>query len=155
VRLTGAGARLADINVGPARLVLAEVRHTLAVVDLVEALLAGSPEGTVVRTERELRIDRRRALADGSRKPGAGRIPDAVFVHPQGATAALELDLTPKRSKDLDRIISAYRQEHYDRIVWYVLPRQQDRLKQIVRRQRADDYIEVRVWHTRPVLGKR
>src|SRR5436190_8478207 len=34
LRLTTAGARLADIDVGPARLVLGELRHTLALVDL-------------------------------------------------------------------------------------------------------------------------
>lgn len=43
LRLTGAGARLADIDVGPARLVLAEVQHTLAVVDVVESCSPTAP----------------------------------------------------------------------------------------------------------------
>src|SRR5713101_6459930 len=88
LRLTGAGARLADIDVGPAKLVLAEVRHTLAVVDLVEALLANSPKGTELRTERELRIERRRELTDGARRPGRGRVPDALLIQPQGDKVA-------------------------------------------------------------------
>lgn len=144
LRLTSAGSGLANIDVGVARLILAELRHTLAVVDLVETLLALSPAGTTLRTERELRIERLRELRDGSRKPGTGRIPDAVFVHPLGATVALELDLTPKRSKELDRILTAYRQERYNRVLWYVLPGQQQRLKEIIRKQLADDYVEVR-----------
>src|SRR5713101_4440888 len=102
LRLTGAGSRLADIDVGPARLVLAEVRHTLAAVDLVEALFAQSPEGTEVRMERELRIGRRRELTDGTRTPGRGRVPDALFILPGDAKVGIELDMTPKRSRDLE-----------------------------------------------------
>jgi hypothetical protein len=154
LRLTGAGARLADIDVGPARLVLAEVRHTLAVVDLVEALLAQSPEGTEVRTERELRIGRRRALTDGTWLPGRGRVPDALFILPSGAKIGIELDMTPKRSRDLERILVAYLQERYERIVWYVLPRQVERLNDIVRKQRADDVVQVRAWHGASTTGK-
>jgi hypothetical protein len=146
LRLTGAGARLADIDVGPARLVLAEIRHTLAVVDLVEALLANMPPGTTLRTERELRAERRQELTRGTRRPGRGRVPDALFIHPQGMTVALELDLTPKRVRDMERILIAYLQERYSRILWYVLPRQVGRLEEIVRKQRADDVVAVRAW---------
>ena len=150
LRLTGAGARLADVGVGPARLVLAEIRHTLAVVDLTEALLASGPPGTTLITERELRIGRRRDLADGARKVGRGRVPDAVLVEPTDTQVAVELDITPKRSRDLDGILVAYLQERYSRILWYVLPSQEERLKEIVRKQRADDFIEVRVWRPAP-----
>ncbi len=146
LRLTGAGSRLADIDVGPARLVLAEIRHTLAVVDLTEELLAKSPKGTTLITERELRIDRRRNLHDGTRKVGRGRVPDAVLVEPPETMVAIELDITPKRSRDLEMILVAYLQERYKRIIWYVMPRQVERLKEIVRKQRADDFIEVRAW---------
>jgi hypothetical protein len=154
LRLTGAGARLADIDVGPARLVLAEVKHTLAVVDLVDALLEQSPKGTEVRTERELRIERRRELTQGARNPGRGRVPDALFISPKGATVAVELDLTPKRARDLERILIAYLQERYDQIIWYVMPRQVDKLKEIVRKQRADDVVEVRAWHGPDTAGR-
>jgi protein involved in plasmid replication-relaxation len=154
VRLTSAGARLADIDVGPARLVLAEIRHTLGVVDLVEALLANSPKGTTLVTERELRIQRRRELNDGARQPGRGRVPDALFIHSQGAKVAIELDTTPKRSRDLERILIAYLQERYDRVVWYVVPRQVERLNEIVRKQRADDVVEVRAWDGATITGE-
>lgn len=153
VRLTGAGARLADVDVGPAKLVLAEVRHTLAVVDLVETLLANSAQDTTLRTERELRIERRRELTDGTRTPGRGRVPDACFSR-GGKTVAVELDMTPKRMRDLEGILIAYLQERYARIVWYVLPRQVERLKEIVRRQRADDVVEVRAWNGSGTTGK-
>jgi hypothetical protein len=155
LRLTGAGARLADAGVRPAHLVLAEIRHTLAVVDLVEALIGRSPPGTMLRTERELRGQRRRELREGTRTPGQGRLPDAVFIHPAGAEVAVELDLTPKRSRHVERILAAYLNERYQRIVWYVLPRQEQRVRAIVRKHRADDYVEVRAWYPRPGTSRR
>jgi hypothetical protein len=145
LRLTQAGAELADADVGPARLVLAEVHHALAVVDLVEALVEASPAGTELTTERELRIARRRELATGDRRPGRGRIPDAVLTN-RGHQIAVELDLTPKRTRDLENILRAYRQERFDKVVWYVLPGQFDRVKEIVRRNRSTDLVEVRKW---------
>jgi hypothetical protein len=155
LRLTGAGARLTDIDVGPARLVLAELRHTLGVVDLVEWLLRHSPKGTEIRTEREMSAERRRELTRGIRKPARGRVPDAVFIAPRGGgTVAIELDITPKRTRDLENILRAYIQERHDRIIWYVLPRQQDKLKEIVRKEKADDVVEVRAWHGSPFAGK-
>jgi hypothetical protein len=159
LRLTRAGARLTDIEVGPARLVLAELRHTLALVDLIEWLLHNSPKGTEIRTEREMRAERRRELTRGTRKPGRGRVPDAVFIAPpdksgRRATVAIELDITPKRTRDLEDILRAYIQERHNRIIWYVLPRQQDKLKEIVRKEKADDVVEVRVWHGSPFARK-
>ncbi len=154
LRLTGAGARIADVDVHPAHLVLAEIRHTLAVVDLVEALLTNSPPGTMLRTERELRGQRRREMRDGRRIPGQGRLPDAVFIHPAGAEVALELDLTPKRSRHVERILAAYLSERHYRIVWCVLPRHEQRLWAIIREHRADDYMEVRAWYPRPTTQR-
>jgi hypothetical protein len=155
LRLTRAGAEVADIDVGPARLVMAELRHTLAVVELVEHLLDSSPKWTTVRTERELRAERRRSLREGKRRAGVGRVPDAVFVHPRThEQMAIELDITPKRVRDLQAILVAYVQEDYKRIVWYVRPRQVDTLKEIVRRERADDFVDVRPWHGAEAAGK-
>jgi hypothetical protein len=124
---------------------LSEVRHALAVVDLSERLLAKAPAGTALRTERELWVDRRKALTDG-RPRGLGRMPDALFVDPSGRTVALELDLTPKRSRDYERIIIAFLQERIDRILWYVTPRVVDKLTAQVKQQRADDVFTVRAW---------
>jgi hypothetical protein len=146
LRLTGPGARLADVDVGPARLVLAEIRHSLAVVDLVELLLSKSPKSTTVKTERELRIERRRELQSGARKAGRGRIPDALFIDSKGAKVAIELDMTPKRARDMEAILRAYKQERFDLVIWYVLPRQQKRVEEIVKKDKADDFVEVRAW---------
>lgn len=146
LRLTGAGARTADSPVGAARLVLAEVHHALAVVDLAEGLLASSPKGTTLVTEREMRIERRRDLADRRRQPGRGRVPDALLVHSKGTKIAIELDLTPKRTRDMEDILAAYRQERFDKVLWYVMPRQTTRVTEIVRHGRASDFVEVRAW---------
>jgi len=154
LRVTGTGARLADIEVRPAHLVLPELRHTLAVVDLVGALLTNSPPGTILRTERELRAGHRRQLRAGARKPGQGRILDAVFVHRMDAEVAIELDLTPKRSRQLERILAAYLHERYYRIVWYVLPRQEQRVRAIVCKHRANDYVEIRAWYPLPTTQR-
>ena len=77
-------------------------------------------------------------------------MPDAVLVQPPDTEVAIELDITPKRSRDLEEILVAYLQERYNRIIWYVLPSQEERLKEIVRKQRADDFIEVRTWDPAP-----
>jgi len=141
LRLTTKGARLADVGVGPARLILAEVHHSLALVDLIEELLSQHP-GAMVETERELRIERRGELASGRRRPGRGRMPDGILLN-RGTRTALELDLTAKRSNDLERILRTYLTESYDAIWWYVRPRVAPRLAEIVRRNRADDLVSV------------
>jgi len=141
IRLTTRGARQADCGVGPAKLVLAEVRHALAVVDVVEDLLARN-RGADLTTERELRIGYRQELADGAR-PGRNRLPDAVLVI-KGKTIAVEVDLTSKRSNDYERILGAYVRQEYDAVWWYVRPRVVARLQEIVKRGRATDFVSVR-----------
>ena len=145
LRLTGAGARFVDAGVGPARLVMSQVPHTLAVVDLLEQLRTTAPRGTVLTTERELRIRRRQELAENPQLKGRGRIPDAELKW-SGKRIAVELDLTPKRSFDFERILSAYLQEPFDKVWWYVKPGVAERLKGIVRQHRAADLIDVRIW---------
>jgi len=155
LRLTIAGARVADAGVGPAELVLAEVRHALALVDLTETLLAEHPGATLV-TEREFRAAQLRALRDGTcRRPG--RIPDGVLqLSPdEGETrVALELDLTSKRAYAITRVIDAYTQlfsasptdDGFGAVWWYVLPGTVERVRQIVQEARATDFIDVREW---------
>jgi len=144
LRLTRAGATLADADVGPARLVLAEVHHSLAVVDLTEQLLSGNKSATLT-TERELRVARRREMAEHTRPIGRGRLPDAVLAK-GGKKIAIELDLTTKRANDIERILRRYLQERYEEVWWYVRPKSVDRLRDIVRRNRADDVVAVRSW---------
>lgn len=144
LRVTTKGAGLADAGVGPARLVMAEIHHSLAVVDLLERLLAQNKRATLT-TERELRIQRRQELAAGTRRVGRGRLPDAILTI-AGKQIAVELDLTPKRSNDFERILNNYLGERYSEIWWYVKPRVVERLREIVRRNKADDLVTVRAW---------
>ena len=143
LRLTRQGAELADVDLQPAHLVLAEVHHTLGVVDLTEKILAEHRTATL-ETEREIRAERRRELAGGQRQPGRGRIPDAVLRLTSHKNIAIELDLTPKRRRDIEAILAAYLQENYDAVWWYVAPKTLERVREIVRENRADDFVKVK-----------
>jgi Replication-relaxation len=146
LRVTRAGAQLAATDVAPANLVLAQVRHSLAVVDLVEQLLA-EQLGATLETEREFRQQRHDEVRGRRHRPGEGRIPDGVLHLADGTTVYIELDLTAKRSRDIERIINAYLSEHVDRIWYYCSSAEVTRrVRDIVLRQRADDMIDVRVW---------
>jgi hypothetical protein len=144
LRVTARGAHLADVGVGPARLVLPEVHHSLALVDLIEGLLATN-RGATIQTERELRIERRGEMVAGRWRPGRLRLPDGVLTL-KGKRIALELDLTSKRSNDLERILRVYLTDRYDAVWWYVRPRVVPRLAGIVTSLRADDFVSVRPW---------
>jgi Replication-relaxation len=147
LRVTRSGAYLAGSDVAPANLILAEVRHTLAVVDLVEQLLATNP-GSQLQTEREFRGQRHHEIRERRHRAGQGRIPDGVLRLADGKTVAIELDLTPKRSRDIERIINSYLSERVDRIWYYCSsPEVANRVREVVERERADDMIDVRVWH--------
>lgn len=145
LRVTTAGARLADIDVAPAHIVLAEVHHTLALVDLMEELLAQNRGATMV-TEREIRALRFRELAVKQRRPGYGRIPDGILHLRNKKTVAVELDLTSKRQRDIERVITGYKQERYDAVWWFARPAITGRIKEIVIANRVDDLIEIKTW---------
>jgi DNA-binding MarR family transcriptional regulator len=146
LRLTKTGADLAGTGIPPANLVLAQVHHAIAVVDLVEHLLAKNP-GATVQTEREIRMERYHDIRDRRLRPGEGRIPDAVLTLADGKSVAIEVDLTPKRTRDYERIISAYLSEKAD-LIWYYATSTEvaSRIRDVVLRERADDMIDVRVW---------
>lgn len=110
----------------------------------MERLLDEQPQATLI-TERELRADRYRERLGGQRPTGRGRTPDGV-LHLAKKAIAIELDLTPKRSKDYERILLAYKQERYDEVWWYVLPRVVERVRGVVRDNRATDFMTVRAW---------
>ena len=145
LRLTQKGARFAEVDMRPAKLVLADLKHTLAVVDLLDGLLAKLPKNTVLLTEREIRTGRRRDMRHGgnSSGTGTGRIPDAE-LQVRGKRVAVELDLTPKRSRVYEDILLSYMDQQYDEVWWYVSPRVVPRLKQIVADNQADDFVTVR-----------
>jgi hypothetical protein len=152
LRVTREGARIADVGMRPAPLVLSELRHSLAVVQLAERLLLDNP-GAELTTERELRVQRYRELRDGRRQAEHGRTPDALLHIPakgagaQGVmTVAVELDLTRKDRRAMERMVRQYDREKVDRVWWYVTPARVERTRAFVRELRAADRIEVFEW---------
>lgn len=152
LRVTREGARVADVGLRPAPLVLSQLRHSLAIVWLTEYLLAENV-GAELTTERELRAERYRELRDGTRETEHGRAPDALLRIPakgagaQGVmTVAVELDLTRKDRRAMERMVRQYDRERVDRIWWYVTPGRVERTRALVRELRADNRIEVHIW---------
>lgn len=152
LRVTRDGAYLADVGLRPAPLVLSELRHSLAVVWLTEYLLAENA-GAELTTERELRAERYREQRDGARRIEQGRAPDGLLRIPtkgagaQGVmTVAVELDLSRKDRRAMERMVRQYDREKVDRVWWYVTPARLERTRALVRQMRADDRIEVREW---------
>ena len=144
LRLTPAGAELANGNVRPAGWVPAEITHSLAVVDLMETL-QGEHRGSLLKTEREIRVERGvrsrgRTFGDG------GRIPDGELILKTGKVVAIELDLTPKRSVDVKSIVRSYKRTDYAAVWWFVRPATVVRMDGIVRELGAVTLIEVHPW---------
>lgn len=146
LRVTLEAARLVHLDVAPAKLVLADVRHSLAVVDLLEQLLRHSPPDTRLVTERQLRARRHTALRNGLEAGVRGRIPDALLIFPGDESVAIELDLTAKRSNVYDDILSTYLVQEYSAVWWYVAPGVVRRLRAIVHANQADDLVSVEPW---------
>lgn len=147
IRVTIAGARVADVGVGPAHLVIAEIAHATTLVNVVETVLTENPDAELT-TEREVRVQRLRDRREG-KQPGKGRLPDAELRLKSGEKIAIEVDVTPKRTKDVERIIRDYRygDERYDKIWWYAKSdRVAERIRQIVKDNQAANLIEVRSW---------
>ena len=145
LRVTAAGGRVADTELPVANLVLGQIRHDLAVIDLVEDLSASYP-GVTVETEREFR-HRRYRTGERYQRTGIGRIPDSVLHFPNGATVYLELDLTPKRTREIEKIVNAYTYERVDKVWYYCAsPKVTARVRDIVAGQSAADVIDVREW---------
>lgn len=153
LRVTREGARIADVGLRPAPLVLSELRHSLAVVGLTEYLLAENA-GAELTTERELRAQRYRELRDGVREVEEGRAPDALLRIPtndgsaQGVmTVAVELDLSRKDRRAMDRMIRQYDYENdIDKVWWYVMQGRVARTRALVSELNAEDRFEVRQW---------
>lgn len=152
LRVTREGARIADVGLRPAPLVVSQLRHSIDLVWLTEYLLAEHP-GAELTTERELRAQRYSEQREGTRDTERGRVPDALLRVPtkgpgaQGVvTVAVELDLTRKDRRAMERMVRQYDYETVDRVWWYVTPARVDRTRALVRELRADDRIEVRAW---------
>jgi hypothetical protein len=153
LRVTREGARIADVGLRPAPLVPSELPHTVALVWLTENLLHQNA-GSELVTERELRAQRYRERRDGERDLEQGRAPDALLRlpqtadHPDGSpeTVAIELDLSRKGRREMERMIRQYDHENVDHIWWFVRPFRLERTRQLVRELRAEGRIEVHRW---------
>ena len=149
LRVTRVGANLGNNDVGPANLVLSDVTHAIALVDLTEHLLKTN-KGSTLETEREFRARRLRAIRERNQQLGKGRIPDAVLTLAKGDVVAIELDLTPKRSRDIERIVRSFMYEHVKNVWWFCTSKEiADRVREVVRQRRADDFITVKTWPPR------
>lgn len=153
LRVTREGARIADVRLRPAPLVLSQLMHTLAVVLLAERLRF-EHRGAELVTERELRAHRYKERRTAERDSSHGRTPDALLHIPskgvgaEGVTrVAVELDLARKDRRALERMIHQYDHEDVDAVWWYVAPARVQRTQALVRELDADDRIEVRAWH--------
>jgi hypothetical protein len=144
-RVTRAGSRRAGVDLAPASLDLGRVRHSLALVDLSDQLLAAHP-GSVWTTERELRRDRMREAHRAGRWEPQRRVPDGLLRLPDGRSVAIELDLTPKRSARLGLLAGAYAVDPDVDLVWWYLPSPEAaaRMRAIVRERALDHLIEPR-----------
>lgn len=152
LRVTREGARLADVGLRPAPLVLSQLDHTIALVWLTEYLLAERKNrGAELVTERELRATRYREFREGKRSAERGRAADALLRIPtkgagaQGVkTVAIELDLSRKDRRAMERMIHQYDEEPgIAEVWWFVKPGRVDRTRELVRELRADNRIEV------------
>jgi hypothetical protein len=148
-RLTRDGMGVARIDVWPAGLVYSELRHTLALVDLLERLQADNP-GSTLTTERQIRAEWRRRKAT---KQFTGRLPDGVIQLATGERYAIELDLTPKRTAHIQNIIYTYSGGGYAGVWWFVEPGKGKLVRAAVVLQRADDFIEVKEWQPPPFVA--
>jgi len=158
LRLTAKGAQEANTGVRPARLVPATVGHALAVVDLTEELLPQFREATLV-TEREIRSEQIRARRTHGRDGVVlKRVPDALFRFASGKADAVELDYTPKTTKDIKRIAYTYDEHHpaiFKRVLWYA-PRGRifARVRATVADLGLDSFITVEEWPVQPRGGE-
>lgn len=147
LRVSTEGARLADVGLRPAPLVLSELRHTLAVVLLSEGLRAQYKAELI--TERQLRAERYRARREG-KDLSAGRCPDALLrvpVKSKVQNVAIELDISRKSKRQMVDMIHRYDQEAgVDRVWWYVKPHRVKEAKAVLTELSAQDRFEVREW---------
>jgi hypothetical protein len=136
IRATRRGAEVAGLALAPAPFVAHDFQHALAVIDVAEEELRKHP-GAQLITERQLRAERHRELAAGTRTPGTGRIPDAVLVVPMPSgrppyRVAIEVDLARKDRRTVEAILHQYAFETYDLVWWFVPPQRFDRMREIV-----------------------
>ncbi len=154
IRVTCEGARVAEVDLGPAPLVISELRHTLALVQLCESLQANNPTATLT-TERELRAQIYRALRNGERDSAPARIADALLHITTGegktkrtVVIAVELDTSRKDAHTMERMIRAYDREPVDRVWWFVTRDRLARIRDFVKELHHEARVQVFPWPT-------
>ncbi len=152
IRVSREGARIADVGLQPAPLVISELRHTLGLVRLCESLLVNNPTAELV-TEREIRAQRYRELHSGEREVSTGRAPDALLRIPTGTSSgrrvaiiAVELDLSRKDARAMERMIRDYDREDVDRVWWFVTPERLQRTREFVKEMHHESRVQVFKW---------
>ncbi len=151
IRVTREGARLADVGLRPAPLVVSQLRHTFAVVVLSEYLLAANPgadpdngartaRGAIPRAAQRQPEDGRRTLPRRRPHPAL----DGIEARPRQSRSSWT---SPARTAGPStRIIRAYDHEKVDAVWWFVAPSRIDGIKKIVQSLNAEDRIELRPW---------
>ena len=147
---TRAGLAVAACPLAPATVDVRSFRHDLRVVDLALDL---ELRGLAVLSERELRHAEGlnggttpAALSIGAPGDSGRHFPD-LLVSDGDRYWAVEVELTPKRTERLERILNSYRRaRHVTAVAYYVeRPRLAARLEEIGRRLRMEDRLDVRV----------
>ena len=148
LRASRDGARIADVGLAQAPLVISELPHTLALVGLTEFLLARYPEAELI-TERELRAETYRLRYSGNATP-LEHVPDALLriPNPDGSgtvvTVAVELDLSRKDRRAMEEMITRYdRMLSVDVVWWYVKEIRLQRVRGLVAGLRAESRYKV------------
>ena len=129
----------------PGRLVGWRLRHTLALVDLSEALLREMP-GSTWLTERELMVGGWRTSLK------LRRLPDGLLVQADGRRFAVELEASRKDAERLRRIVNDYLPalagpNALAGVIWYARPELTtavEHLRSAVRSQGLDWAFELR-----------
>jgi hypothetical protein len=153
------GARLADVDLPPARLNLPELDHALAVVDLSEQLLAAHP-GAAWITERELRRDAIRGHREDGMTPRSARLRTADGVLSVGEKRiAVELDLTSKRTEQYEQLLRAYAADRNIQGLWWFARSESvcERLGRLIDRYQLTGFASSHRWETplrRPDLAR-
>lgn len=147
IYVTTMGATVADCDLYPAGINVAQVNHSLAIVNLSETLLTENPGSTWI-TERELRRDRMRAAQGGESWQRQRRTPDGMLVLEDGKLVAVEVDLTPKRTKKFELLVQAYGMDREIYRVWWYLPNAttMKRMQEVADQRGIGMLIETRLW---------
>ena len=111
--------------------------------DLTEQLVATNP-APIRRTEREIRTGRWHERHAGTRETAWGRTTDAKVTLQGGKRVAIELDLTPKRTNDYERILRSYKQGRHALVWWHLVPKAVDRVARMDLDNLADDFVDMR-----------